>query len=164
MNNSKTFILALLLSGCATTPPHNLQQDIQASAIPQQWMFAHADQKNGQAEWWRDYGDPALNNLIAQSLAHNQNLAAAGYAWQKSRLARAPTATSAKVARPDKTTQPASTSTTRPTCGANCASPKITRAGKQKPAPKTCLPPASVSSATSPTNTCKSPTPTTNSR
>ena len=87
MNNSKTLILALLLSGCATTPPHNLQQDIEASAIPQQWMFAHADQKNGQAEWWRDYGDPGLNNLIAQSLAHNQNLAAAGYAWQKSRLA-----------------------------------------------------------------------------
>ena len=69
MNNSKTLILALLLSGCATTPPHNLQQDIETSAIPQQWMFAHADQKNGQAEWWRDYGDPALNNLIAQSLA-----------------------------------------------------------------------------------------------
>ena len=87
MNNSKTLILALLLSGCATPPPHNLQQDIETSAIPQQWMFAHADQKNGQAEWWRDYGDPALNNLIAQSLAHNQNLAAAGYAWQKSRLA-----------------------------------------------------------------------------
>ena len=89
MNNSKTLILvlALLLGGCATTPPHNLQQDIETSAIPQQWMFAHADQKNGQAEWWRDYGDPALNNLIAQSLAHNQNLAAAGYAWQKSRLA-----------------------------------------------------------------------------
>ena len=87
MNNSKILILALLLSGCATTPPHNLQQDIETSAIPQQWMFAHADPKNGQAEWWRDYGDPALNNLIAQSLAHNQNLAAAGYAWQKSRLA-----------------------------------------------------------------------------
>ena len=87
MNNSKTLILALILSGCATTPPHDLQQDIETSAIPQQWMFAHADQKNGQAEWWRDYGDPALNNLIAQSLAHNQNLAAAGYAWQKSRLA-----------------------------------------------------------------------------
>ena len=87
MNNSKPLILALLLSGCATPPPHNLQQEIETSAIPQQWMFAHADNKNGQAEWWRDYGDPALNNLIAQSLAHNQNLAAAGYAWQKSRLA-----------------------------------------------------------------------------
>ena len=87
MNNSKPLILALLLSGCATPPPHNLQQEIETSAIPQQWMFAHADNKNGQAEWWRDYGAPALNNLIAQSLAHNQNLAAAGYAWQKSRLA-----------------------------------------------------------------------------
>ena len=87
MNNSKPLILALILSGCATTHAPDLQQDIEASAIPQQWMFAHADNKNGQAEWWRDYGDPALDQLIRHSLAHNQNLAAAGYAWQKSRLA-----------------------------------------------------------------------------
>ena len=87
MNNRKTLILALLLGGCATTTPHDLQQDIRASAIPQQWMFAHADNRSGRAEWWRDYGDPALDRIITQGLAHNQNLAAAGYAWQKSRLA-----------------------------------------------------------------------------
>ena len=87
MKNSKTLILALLLSGCATTPPHNLQQDLAQSAIPSAWMFQNSDRAaNSHREWWRDYGDPTLNNLIAQSLAHNQNLAAAGYAWQKSRL------------------------------------------------------------------------------
>lgn len=85
--NAKPLLLAALLGGCATTP-HNLQQDLAQSAIPSAWMFQNSDRAaNSHREWWRDYGSAALDQLIARGLAHNQNLAAAGYAWQKSRIA-----------------------------------------------------------------------------
>ena len=85
--NAKPLLLAALLGGCATTP-HNLQQDLAQSAIPAAWMFQNSDRAaNSHREWWRDYGSAALDQLITRGLAHNQNLAAAGYAWQKSRIA-----------------------------------------------------------------------------
>ena len=85
--NAKPLLLAALLGGCATTP-HNLQQDLAQSAIPAAWMFQNSDRAaNSHREWWRGYGSAALDQLIARGLAHNQNLAAAGYAWQKSRIA-----------------------------------------------------------------------------
>lgn len=85
--NAKPLLLAALLGGCATTP-HNLQQDLAQSAIPSAWMFQNSDRAaNSHREWWRDYGSAALDQLIARGLAHNQNLAAAGFAWQKSRIA-----------------------------------------------------------------------------
>ena len=85
--NAKPLLLAALLSGCATTP-HNLQQDLAQSAIPSAWMFQNSDRAaNSHREWWRDYGSAALDQLITRGLAHNQNLAAAGFAWQKSRIA-----------------------------------------------------------------------------
>ena len=85
--NAKPLLLAALLGGCATTP-HNLQQDLAQSAIPSAWMFQNSDRAaNSHREWWRDYGSAALDPLITRGLAHNQNLAAAGFAWQKSRIA-----------------------------------------------------------------------------
>ena len=85
--NAKPLLLAALLTGCATTP-HNLQQDLAQSAIPSAWMFQNSDRAaNSHREWWRDYGSADLDQLITRGLAHNQNLAAAGYAWQKSRIA-----------------------------------------------------------------------------
>ena len=85
--NAKPLLLAALLGGCATTP-HNLQQDLAQSAIPAAWMFQNSDRAaNSHREWWRGYGSAALDQLITRGLAHNQNLAAAGYAWQKSRIA-----------------------------------------------------------------------------
>ena len=85
--NAKPLLLAALLGGCATTP-HNLQQDLAQSAIPAAWMFQNSDRAaNSHREWWRGYGSAALDQLITRGLAHNQNLAAAGFAWQKSRIA-----------------------------------------------------------------------------
>ena len=85
--NAKPLLLAALLGGCTTTP-HNLQQDLAQSAIPAAWMFQNSDRAaNSHREWWRDYGSAALDQLITRGLAHNQNLAAAGFAWQKSRIA-----------------------------------------------------------------------------
>ena len=85
--NAKPLLLAALLGGCATTP-HNLQQDLAQSAIPSAWMFQNSDRATkSHREWWRDYGSADLDQLITRGLAHNQNLAAAGFAWQKSRIA-----------------------------------------------------------------------------
>ena len=85
--NAKPLILTALLAGCATTTPPNLQQDLAQSAIPTAWMFQNSERAaKTQREWWRDYGSAELDQLIARGLAHNQNLAAAGYAWQKSRI------------------------------------------------------------------------------
>ncbi|MDO4642880.1 MAG: efflux transporter outer membrane subunit [Cardiobacteriaceae bacterium] len=83
------FILTLLLSACTTLPTGNLQQDINSSTdIPQEWMFLPTKTTtNTHAQWWRDYDNSELNHLIEVALTQNQNLAAAGYAWQKSRLA-----------------------------------------------------------------------------
>ena len=87
--NAKPLLLAALLTGCASTTPHNLQQDLAQSAIPAAWMFQNSDRAaNSHREWWRDYGSAELDQLIARGLAHNQNLAAAGYAWQKAHRAR----------------------------------------------------------------------------
>ena len=86
--NAKPLILAALLTGCASTTAPNLQQDLAQSAIPSAWMFQNSERAaKTQREWWRDYGSAELDQLIARGLAHNQNLAAAGYAWQKSRIA-----------------------------------------------------------------------------
>ena len=85
--NAKPLILAALLTGCASTTAPNLQQDLAQSAIPAAWMFQNSERAaKTQREWWRDYGSAELDQLIARGLAHNQNLAAAGYAWQKSRI------------------------------------------------------------------------------
>ena len=86
--NAKPLLLAALLTGCASTTPHNLQQELAQSAIPAAWMFESSDRAaNTHTEWWRDYGSAELDQLVARGLAHNQNLAAAGFAWQKSRIA-----------------------------------------------------------------------------
>ena len=85
--NAKPLILAALLTGCASTTAPNLQQDLTQSAIPTAWMFQNSERAaKTQREWWRDYGSAELDQLIARGLAHNQDLAAAGYAWQKSRI------------------------------------------------------------------------------
>ena len=86
--NAKPLLLAVLLAGCASSTPHNLQQELAQSAVPAAWMFESSDRAvNQHTEWWRDYSSAELDQLVARGLAHNQNLAAAGFAWQKSRIA-----------------------------------------------------------------------------
>ena len=87
--NNKGLLILLFLAGCATPPAGDLQRDIATTAeIPAEWMFRPAVQ--GQPErnsWWQAYGSAGLDRFVEQALARNQDLAAAGYAWQKSRLA-----------------------------------------------------------------------------
>lgn len=91
MNNkyNKLLLTLLLLAGCAMQPVGDLQHDIGTTTdIPAEWMFRPAVQgQAGQNSWWQTYGSAGLNRFVEQALAQNQDLAAAGYAWQKSRLA-----------------------------------------------------------------------------
>lgn len=65
---------ALTLAACATTAPP--VEEI--AAMPP--TFAHAgaagDAPMSDAQWWETFGDPALNVLVAEALAANQDLAA----------------------------------------------------------------------------------------
>jgi NodT family efflux transporter outer membrane factor (OMF) lipoprotein len=84
-------LAALLLSACATVPgldPAPQVAPAQAYAAGQ--TFADAGAPWPQLDWWRGYGDPQLDALIAEGLAGSPDLAAAaarvrqaeGYAQQ----------------------------------------------------------------------------------
>jgi len=64
-------LLATLLSGCTLGPDYR-RPEIQAPASfqyePQQ-AAATAD-----TQWWKQFGDPMLDQLIAEALAHNSNV------------------------------------------------------------------------------------------
>lgn len=86
--DNKLLFIPFFLAGCVTQFTGDLQRDIDASVdIPAKWMFRPAVQgRLDQTAWWRAYGSAGLDRLVERALAHNQNLVAAGYAWQKSRL------------------------------------------------------------------------------
>lgn len=81
----KTGILvsALLLTACASTHYDTPQAPMTA-------QFAHAgpgtDAASQSADWWTAFGDPTLNTLVANVLAHNNDLAAAALRVQQAQL------------------------------------------------------------------------------
>jgi multidrug efflux system outer membrane protein len=70
---------ALLLAACATTPPGQQNSDV---PVAQSWnLLADADaalamNANAQVEhdWWRHFGDPTLDALVAEAIANNKSL------------------------------------------------------------------------------------------
>ncbi len=82
--------LAIALAGCA--PSHEVanppQQQIPASHVS---MDLPAAVKNGwpQTDWWKDYHDPQLNNLIQRALANAPDMQIAEPAHQACRSAGA---------------------------------------------------------------------------
>ena len=76
--------LLLALSGCASltrtsyTPPH--------TALPATWGHADSTASATQDAWWEAYGDPQLDSLVREALAHNADLAAAGIKLHIARL------------------------------------------------------------------------------
>jgi outer membrane protein, multidrug efflux system len=74
--------LALLLAGCRIPV-----QDRPAStlALPAAWRAPLQVGPNAAVEgdWWRAFGDPALDALVAQALAHNGDLRTAGARLQE---------------------------------------------------------------------------------
>lgn len=79
-------LLALALSGCASVGPDYVQPDLKA---PSQWQAgsdaAHADPAR-LAQWWRQFDDPLLTELIASALKNNLDLRLAQARLRESRL------------------------------------------------------------------------------
>ncbi|WP_319585896.1 efflux transporter outer membrane subunit [uncultured Desulfobulbus sp.] len=69
------FILAFSLTGCAALM-HTPYQTPQVT-LPSTWT--HQGEINGSAQdrWWEEFGDLALNHLVAEALQRNNDLAAA---------------------------------------------------------------------------------------
>jgi multidrug efflux system outer membrane protein len=66
--------LAALIAGCAAGPAYERP----AADLPAGWQGAPANgAKAPGARWWTLYGDPALDRLVEEALAHNQDLALA---------------------------------------------------------------------------------------
>ncbi len=67
---NKTLVLPLLfLAGCAVQPDYKRP----AVEMPDAWKQASENSaKDG--NWWRVYGDPALEKLLEEAFAHNSNL------------------------------------------------------------------------------------------
>ena len=65
---------ATLLAGCAVGPPYSRP----AADLPSAWQGVPAQGVTATGErWWTLYGDPALDRLVEEALAHNQDLALA---------------------------------------------------------------------------------------
>lgn len=68
------FVAAALIAGCAIGPAYERP----AAELPAAWTGAPAQGVAMTGErWWTLYGDPALDRLIEEALAHNQDLALA---------------------------------------------------------------------------------------
>lgn len=67
-------VLAALLAGCATGPAYERP----AAELPSTWQGTPAQGVAATGDrWWALYADPALDRLIEEALAHNQDLALA---------------------------------------------------------------------------------------
>ncbi|MEY2954380.1 MAG: hypothetical protein RLZZ401_2467 [Pseudomonadota bacterium] len=78
-----TLLCALLLAGCASqqaayTPP--------ATTVAAQWQTSTAATAVAADAWWTAFHDPVLDQLVAQALAHNNNLAAATIQLRQAQL------------------------------------------------------------------------------
>lgn len=68
-----TGIVALLVAaGCAVQPDYQRPP----VELPQAWKES-ASAQAGDGRWWRVYGDPALERLVEEALAHNADVLAA---------------------------------------------------------------------------------------
>src|SRR6266705_395956 len=63
---------ALLLAGCAGLKPDYTKPSVD---LPAGWRDAPADGVQARdARWWKVYGDPVLDRLVDEALAHNANV------------------------------------------------------------------------------------------
>lgn len=66
-------LLAAMLTGCALGPDH-ARPDMD---LPEAWRAGTADAGATQDGWWKGFGDPALDAMVAAALDHNRDLAKA---------------------------------------------------------------------------------------
>src|SRR5262249_46381254 len=68
---SSVAVTALALAGCLFGPDYERPN----SDIPKAFRFELGDARDvANAEWWRQFGDPKLNELINTALSNNWNL------------------------------------------------------------------------------------------
>jgi len=75
-------VLPVFLAACAATP-------YETPRVPMTAQFPHAGKGTeaaGATDWWTAFGDPALNSLVADVLARNNDLAAAALRVQQAQL------------------------------------------------------------------------------
>jgi outer membrane protein, multidrug efflux system len=74
MRSAATLALAAVLTACSFAPKYERPP----AELPQTWRDAPAAGTPAPGErWWTLFGDPALDALVAEGLAHNQDLAIA---------------------------------------------------------------------------------------
>jgi len=79
MKRSLSLAIAGILAACAGEPPPPITDPLPV-ALPEAWAAApeaQADEAALRVDWWREFGDPRLDALVAQGLEHNPNLQAA---------------------------------------------------------------------------------------
>lgn len=69
---NRALLMAVLLAGCVAKPPPNAAPPPPAAATAP--FLGAPDTAPEQAEWWRLYGDEALNEHVARALAANRDL------------------------------------------------------------------------------------------
>ncbi len=71
-------LCAALLAGACTVGPDYERPDVE-ELTPASWRWKVAEPREAadKGEWWRLLGDPALDALVEQALAHNQDLRSA---------------------------------------------------------------------------------------
>ncbi|WP_265001239.1 TolC family protein, partial [Komagataeibacter saccharivorans] len=82
MKCTPILLLPVLLAGCAWLAPtyHRPQMP-----MPDKWGTQQAATVPDGGEWWRSYGDPVLDALVAEALKNNDDLALAGAKLQQAR-------------------------------------------------------------------------------
>ena len=65
-----TVLAAAALAGCTTTPTAPPKLDLPAASAADPGVL-------GTERWWTAFGDPTLDKLVDEALAHNLDLAAA---------------------------------------------------------------------------------------
>lgn len=82
------FLFAVLFAGCTVAPIGDSLGEIRKNTtIPDTWMFAATSAAAASGhDWWRNFHDAELDQLVDQALQHNQDLAAAGYVLRKALL------------------------------------------------------------------------------
>lgn len=79
--------ISALLCGCAVGPDYKRPDVDVPSAYKEAkgWTSAAPADAQDKGEWWKLFGDPALNDLIAQVNVSNQNIAQAAAAYEQAR-------------------------------------------------------------------------------
>lgn len=81
---SKALLLAAALAGCASGEPASRPEP---AALVEDARFAAAAGRRAEAAWWRAFGDPDLDGLVARALRENPDLAAAAARVREARAA-----------------------------------------------------------------------------